>query len=111
MPSSIPSMFDRSGSPPFEGGQSLPIPPALLREHLLGLARQLRPLLPGGCVLGADTLQVTGACPIDAGGVADIWKGVMGDRRVAIKSLRYSLSSDHTKTYEVSDSCLKRSSD
>jgi serine/threonine protein kinase len=106
-PSSTPSVHDQSGSLPSESYKSPPIDPAILREHLLGFVRQLQSALPGGCVLEAAALKVIGKHPIDAGGVADIWEGAMGNCKVAVKSLRHSLSSDYSKICTVSGAYLQ----
>ena len=75
-----------------------------VREHLIDLVSHLPPLLPDSCEwLRKEALKVVGRHPIDAGGVADVWVGVMGDHKVAIKSYRYDSSSDYLPTYMVSE--------
>jgi len=44
----------------------------------------------------------SGVCPVDAGGVANVWAGRMGDYEVAIKSYRCCSSSDYIMTYVAS---------
>jgi len=79
-----------------------PLDPGTLREHLIDLVARLPPLLPGSCEwLEQGAFEVIGGRPIDAGSVADVWVGVMGNRRVAIKSYRYYSSSDYLPTYVV----------
>lgn len=96
---------DQSSVPPPPGvNRSPPIDPDALREHLIDLVSHLPPLLPDSCKwLERGDLEVVGGLPIDAGGVADIWVGMMGNRKVAIKSYRYCSSSDYLPTYVVSD--------
>ena len=110
LPPPTPSVVDQSEPFPWEADQPPPVDPGTaLRERLLGLVRQLQPLLPTGCVLEPGALEVIGNHPIDAGGSADIWEATMGDRnKVAIKSLRYSSSSDYSKICTVSGACLRR---
>ena len=81
-------------------------PGVVLYEHLANLVRCLRPLLPGCCEwLERGALEVIGEHPVDAGGVADVWVGEMGNRKVAIKAYRCDSSSDFFPTYTVSDTC------
>ena len=73
------------------------------REHLIDLVSRLPPLLPDSCEwLEQGALSVVGEHPVDAGSVADVWVGMMGHRKVAIKSYRYYSSSDYLPTYVVS---------
>lgn len=90
--------------------QSQSLPPMLsdpgtLPEHIVDAVRNLKPLLPSGCeLLGQEDLKITGSCPIDAGGFADVWVGEMNDgTKVAIKSYRYYSSSSCLPVYLVSD--------
>ena len=53
-------------------------------------------------------LEVVGEHPVDAGAVADVWIGMMGNRKVAIKSYRCYSSSEYLVTYMVSDTYLRR---
>jgi len=94
----------KQSAPPSPGvDRSLPIDPDPLREHLIDLVSHLPPLLPDNCKwIEQGDLKVVGEQPIGAGGVADVWVGMMGNRKVAIKSYRYSLSSDYLPTYVVS---------
>jgi len=81
----------------------LPIDPDALREHLIDLVSHLPSLLPDNCkCLEPGDLEVVGEQPIGAGGVADVWVGMMGNCKVAIKSYRYCLSLDYLLTYVVS---------
>jgi len=90
-----------------EIGQTSPIDPDALREHLTKLVSRLPPLLPDSCEwVERGALEVVGGLPIDAGGVADVWIGMMGNRKVVIKSYRYCLSSDYLPNYVVSDTSL-----
>ena len=83
--------------------QLLPIGPGALCEHLVDLGRHLRSLLLDGCEwLGQGALEFIGEHPVDAGGVADVWVGKMGDRKIAIKAYRCYSSSNYLPTYVVS---------
>jgi len=89
--------------PPLGVERSLPIDPDALREHLVDLVSHLPPLLPDSCKwLEQGDLEFFGEQPIDAGGIADVWVGMMGDRKIAIKSYRYYSSSDYLPIYVVS---------
>ena len=89
-------------SPRPEVGPTLPVDPGALCEHLVDLVSHLPPLLPDSCEwLDQGALEVVGGRPIDAGGIADIWVGMMGSRKVAIKSYRYC--SDYLPNYVVSN--------
>lgn len=69
----------------------------------VNLASQLWLSLPANCRrLRQQDLKVVGTRPIDAGSFADIWVGMMGDRKVAVKSYRYYSSTDCTTYTEVS---------
>ena len=104
VPSHPSIRLDQPESPRPEIDQTLPIDPGAIREHLIELVSHLPPLLPDSCEwLEPGALEVVGGFPIDAGGVADVWIGMMGNRKVAIKSYRYSLSSDYLPNYVVSD--------
>jgi len=84
--------------------RSLSADSSAVREHLIDLVSHLPPLLPDSCEwLEEGALKIIGKRPIDAGSVADVWVGVMGSRKVAIKSYRYCSSSDYLPTYMVSD--------
>ena len=94
MPSSTTSRPDQS---------KRPLDPGPLREHLIDLVTHLPPLLPDSCEwLEQGAFEVVGERPIDAGSVADVWIGMIGNRKVAIKSYRYYSSSDYLPTYVVS---------
>ena len=87
--------------------QSLPVEPDMVCEHLVDLVTSLRSLLPGSCRwLERGTLEVVGEHPIDAGGVADVWAGKMGGRKVAIKVYRCFSSSNCLPSYVVSGTYL-----
>jgi len=105
-PSHTASVPDQS-MPPVPGvDRSLPIDPDALRDHLIDLVSHLPPLLPDSCKwLERGDLEVIGERPIDVGGVADVWAGMMGARKVAIKSYRYYSSSDYLPTFVVSGVC------
>lgn len=108
-PPSTPSIPGKSGSSPSEACRSFPIDPAVLRQLLLGIVRQLQSVLPASHVLEGGVLEITGKYPVNAGGVADVWEGAMGNCKVAVKSLRYSSSSDYSKTCMVSGAYLQYS--
>ena len=100
----------QSESFPIEIDQPFPISYGALCEHvhLVDLVRHLRSLLPSGCEwLEQGALEVVGEHPVDAGGVADVWVGKMGDRRIAIKAYRFYSSSNYLPTYLVSGAYLQ----
>ena len=84
-----------------------PVDPSAVCEHLVDLVRHLRSLLPGSCEwLEQGALEFVGEHPVDAGGIADVWAGKMGNRKVAIKAYRCYSSSNYLPTYVVSGTCL-----
>ena len=84
--------------------RSIPMDPDAVCEHLIDLVSRIPSLLPdSGEWLERGVLEVVGDHPIAAGDVADIWAGMMRNRKVAIKSYRYSSSSNYMPTYVVSD--------
>ncbi|KAF9646916.1 kinase-like protein [Thelephora ganbajun] len=67
----------------------LPVDPEALREHHLDLVLHLQESLSTNCEwLEQEALEIVGGHPVDAGGFANVWVGIMGDRKVAIKSYR-----------------------
>jgi len=104
VPSHATIRHDQSDPTRPEIGRTPQIDSGALHEHLIELVSHLPPLLSDGCGwLERGALELIGGRPVDAGGVADVWIGMMGDRKVAIKSYRYCLSSDYLPTYVVSD--------
>ena len=98
MPSHTTCRFDHSVPP---------LDPAVLLERLIDLVSRLPPLLPDSCEwLDQGAVEFVGGRPVDAGSVADVWVGMMGNRTIAIKSYRYYSSSDYLPTYVVSDTWL-----
>ena len=94
---------DQSERFPLEIDQSHPTDPGALCEHLVDLVSRLRPLLPASCGwLDQGSIEVVEGRPVDAGGVADILAGKMGNRKVVIKVHRCNSSSDYSVTYAVS---------
>ena len=91
-----------------EVDRPLPIDPNAISEHLVDLARHFRSLLPGSERVEEGTLEVIGERPVDAGGVADVWVGRMGNRKIAIKAYRYNSSSNYLSTFVVSSAYLRR---
>lgn len=64
-------------------------------QYHSSLAQGLRLSLSSICDwLAKDDVQVAGKRPISAGGFADVWRGSLDNRQVAIKSYRCYLSSD-----------------
>ena len=87
----------------FHRSHSTSTDPGALCEHLVGLVSNLRPLLPAGCGwLEQGSIEVVGEHPVDGGGVADLWVGRIGNRKVAIKAYRYDSSSNCSVAYTVS---------
>ena len=92
---------------PPEVDQPLSVDPGTVCEHLVDLVRPLQSLLPGSCEwLEQRALDVVGEYLVDAGRVADIWVGKMGNRKVAIKAYRCYSSSNYLSIYAVSGTCL-----
>ena len=85
---------------------SLPVDPETQHEYLRDLVLRLQESLPVGFQqLDQGVLEVVGRFPVGAGGVADIWLGMMGNRKVAIKSYRRYSSSDWLPSCVVSRTC------
>ena len=101
---------NQSGSfPPEQVYRSFHIGPGAACEHLVDPIRHLQLLLPDSCeLLEFGTLEVVGGHPIDAGSVADVLVGKMGDRKVAIKVYRCYSSSSCSATCMVSGIYLRR---
>ena len=86
-----------------EAEPSLPIDTESRRGALLGLLLRLQESLPADCErLDQGTIEVVGQFPAAAGGIADVWEGRIGKRKVAIKSYRCYSSSDRLPTDVVS---------
>lgn len=74
------------------------------RRALPGLLLRLQKSLPVDCKqLDRGTIEVVGPFPAAAGGIANVWEGRIGERKVAIKSYRCYLSSDRLPTDVVSN--------
>ena len=92
-----------------EINQTMPIDPVTPCEFLLDLVPHIRPLLPDSCTWFEEgAIEVVGEFPASAGRVADVWVGMVGDRKVAIKSYRCCSSSDYLPNYVASRTCLWR---
>lgn len=93
----------RSPSPAFET-QNPPSPndDHLCRHHL-NLVRQAYPsLLSSTCnLLEEGDVHILEGFPVSAGGFADIWRGSLDNRRVAIKSYRRYLCMDSSPIFRV----------
>ena len=91
-PPSIPSVVH---NPPFPDDD-------ILCQYHLSLAQKLRPSSSSVPHLWAeDDVQIVGERPVSAGGFADIWKGYLDTRQVAVKSYRRYLSVDLSQVYLV----------
>jgi len=90
-----PSTPSRVQSPPSPGDD-------LLYQSHFSLAQQLRPFLSPICnwLEGGD-LRMAKGLPISAGGFADLWRGSLDNRQVAIKSYRRYLSFDLSRVFLV----------
>jgi len=88
------------------------INPGTPPEHIVDAVRSLKPFLPIGYeVLGQGDLTITGSCPINAGGFANVWAGKMKDGTVvAVKSHRHYSSSSCLPVYLVSSKCYRGAS-
>ena len=74
----------------------------LLCQRYSSLAQTLLPSLSPICDwLAEDDIQISGARPVSAGGFADIWRGTLDTRPVAIKSYRRYLSFDLSHVFLV----------
>jgi len=63
--------------------------PNQLCQEFLDLAKGLQPSFPQGCGwLGPEDLQDIEDPPVDGGRFADVWKGRLEGRQVALKSYR-----------------------
>ena len=98
MPSHDDLSHDKLESFPPEIGH----PPETDSSTFIDLAGGLRLSVPPSCRwVGPEDLRVVGACPVDAGGFADIWVGEMNDRKVAVKSYRCYSSASCTPIHKV----------
>jgi len=71
------------------------------QSHFL-LVQSLRPSLSSICNwLEKDDVHIVGGQPIGAGGFADIWRGSLDSRQVAIKSYRRYLFFDLSQVFRV----------
>lgn len=90
-----PSTPSRVPSPPSPGDD-------LSHQSHFSLAQQLRPFFPPICNwLEEDDLQMAKGLPISAGGFADLWRGSLDNRQVAIKAYRRYLSFDLSRVFLV----------
>jgi len=72
-------------------------------QYHLSMAQELRSSSsPIPHPLGEDDVQIVGERPVSAGGFADIWRGFLDTRQVAVKSYRRYLSFDLSRVYLVS---------
>lgn len=85
--------------PEFE--QYSPSDPAALCDLLHELARHLRSRLPGCKWFEEGAIEFDSDCPADAGEVANIFAGTMGDRKVLVKCYRFYPSTDYLPSYMV----------
>ena len=89
--------------------QPFPIDSGALYKDLADLVRHLKPLLTVSCEwLEQGVLEFVGKHPVAAGGVADVWVGRMGSRKVAIKVYRCCSLSNNWPRYVVSGAYLWR---
>jgi len=88
---------------PAELEPSLPVDPGSLRGHLLDSVHHLKESFPIDCQrLAQGVIEIAGDFPVDAGGAADVWAGLMGNYKVAIKSYRRYSAVDDLPNYAVS---------
>ena len=107
VPSSTTNTHGQLESFPQETDRSLPIDPGAFCERLVDPVIHLQSLLPGSCEwLEQGELEVVGEHPLDAGCVADVRVGKMGDRKFAIKVYRCYSSSNCSSTYAVGSTYL-----
>ena len=73
-----------------------------MHQYHVTLAQRLHPFLSPICNwLEEDDVQIAGGLPISAGGFADLWKGSLETRQVAIKSYRRYSSFDLSRVFLV----------
>lgn len=83
-----PSLPSEIHNPPFPDDDTP-------RQYHSSLAQKLRPFLSPICDwLSEGDVQIVGERPFGAGGFADIWRGCLDSREVAVKSYRRYLSFD-----------------
>lgn len=75
-----------------------------LCQHHSSLAQKLRPSSSSICrQLAGDDIHIVGERPVSAGGFADIWRGSLDTRQIAVKSYRRYLSFDLSRVCRVRD--------
>ena len=84
-----------------EFDQSSPTDPAVLCDLLDELTRNLQSRLPGCEWLEEGAIEFIGDRPIDAGQVANIFVGMRGNIKVAVKCYRFYPSSGYLPAYMV----------
>ena len=83
--------------------RELPTESDALSEFLVQLVSHLQSSPQFDCEwLGEGEVEVVGRGPVDAGEFADIFVGMRGTCKVAIKHYRFNSSSNHLSTYMVS---------
>lgn len=89
--------------PPSEIGSPSSPNEDLLCQHHSELARRLCPSLSSICNwLQEDDIRIIGVLPVSGGGFAELWKGSLENRQVAIKSYRHYLTTDPSRISAVS---------
>ena len=82
-----------------------PTDPAALCGLLDELARHLQSRVPGCEWLEEGAIKFVGDRPIDVGEVANIFVGMRGNRKVAVKCYRFYPSLDYLPSYMVRVPC------
>lgn len=102
LPSPATDVLHQQGTSTLEIDQGLPTDPDVLCELLVELVSHLQPLLSGDCEwLKEGAIEVTDDRPVAAGEVANIFVGMKGNHKVAIKHYRFYSTSDYLPTYIV----------
>ena len=89
--------------PPVVHNPPFPDDDILVCQYHLSLAQKLRPSSSSvPQLLTMDDVQIVGEQPVGAGGFANIWRGSLDSRQVAVKSYRRYLSFDLSRVCLVS---------
>ena len=103
--SHTPNTPDQADQAIPEFDRSSPTDPAVLCNLLDELTRNLQSRLPGCELLEEGVIEFIGDRPIDAGQVANVFVGMKGNRKVAIKCYRFYQCSDYLPAYMVRIFC------
>ena len=100
----IPPMYQTRRASLFRSSSSIlpPTPPPYATSSTNSLVtRHLRSRLPGCKWFEEGAIEFDSDCPADAGEVANMFAGTMGDRKVLVKCYRFYPSTDYLPSYMV----------